>query len=330
MSKEIESGCVSGDCFNGKGKRVYENGYYEGEFKDGLFHGKGYLKFDVGFYNGDFQYGKKNGIGEELLTEKDKNSNIIKATFKNDEVQNYIEILDVTEDKNYEVILKLNNKLITDQLNQGDYQYEHSICDIYDAYEVVNLASCKIFKTNLNDDGDINFNTVNDMNEYFKICLFFNALFYIISEISIRFVVTAYELFQIKTSEIEHLTEKDQKKISNWLSDNYYNFFNSPTKFQKTINSMINSVSKKNEHYYKSRYNEEYDFYKKYDGRFAFENFSIVETKKDTSSNQINPNELDYKRNNEFTLKFSLINCNYPEEFRKLSSKSEKMIFKYK
>ena len=42
MSKVIESGCVSGDCFNGTGKRVYENGYYEGEFKDGLFHGKGF------------------------------------------------------------------------------------------------------------------------------------------------------------------------------------------------------------------------------------------------------------------------------------------------
>ena len=25
---------------------VFENGYYEGEFRDGLFHGKGFLKYE--------------------------------------------------------------------------------------------------------------------------------------------------------------------------------------------------------------------------------------------------------------------------------------------
>ena len=58
MSKVIESGCISGDCFNGTGKRVYENGYYEGEFKDGLFHGIGFLKHEIGFYKGEFKEGK--------------------------------------------------------------------------------------------------------------------------------------------------------------------------------------------------------------------------------------------------------------------------------
>ncbi len=325
MSKVIESGCVSGDCFNGTGKRVYEKGYYEGEFKDGLFHGKGYLKYETGFYDGDFKNGKRNGIGNEFFIDKEKKSYVTRATFKNDKLETIIKdtSFDVTEDKHYKVILKLNNKLIADQLNQEDYQYVYSICDIYDAREVVNLAFCKIFKTNLNDNGDVNFNTVKDMNEYFNICLFFNSLFYIISEASIRFQISAYEFFEIKTSETEHLTEKDQKKISNWLSDNYFDFFNSPAKFQKTINSMINSASKKKENYFKSIFHE------KYDGRFAFGNISIVETKKDSSSNQTNPNELDYKLNNEFTIKFSLINCNYPEEFRKLGSKGEKMIFKY-
>ena len=49
----------------------------------------------------------------------------------------------------------------------------HSICDKYDAREVVNLSACEIFNTSLNDEGDVEFNTVKEMNEYHYICLFF-------------------------------------------------------------------------------------------------------------------------------------------------------------
>jgi len=47
---EYTVGCLSGDCFNGKGVYVYDNGTrYEGEFKNGLIEGYGVSKF----YNGD-------------------------------------------------------------------------------------------------------------------------------------------------------------------------------------------------------------------------------------------------------------------------------------
>ena len=334
MSKKIKSKCVSGDCKNGTGKEVYEHGYYEGEFKDGLWHGKGYLKFDfgfyslgkkyAGFYDGEFQHGMRNGVGEELtISEKDDKTLISKATYKNDEYINSIgAILDVTEDKNYEVIFKLNNKLIADKINQDGYEYHKSICDIYDAEEVVKLATCKIFNTTYNEEEDcFNFNTVKDMNDSYYVCLFFNALFYIISEISTSFETSAYQLFGLKTDETEHLTEKDQKKISNWLSENYNNFFNSPEKFQLTINSMINSITTKNKDYHKDIFHE------KYDGDFAFENFSINETKKDISENQSNPNQRYYKYDNEFTLKFSLINKNFPDDLRRFATKTTSITF---
>jgi len=330
MSKKIKSKCVSGDCKNGTGKEVYEHGYYEGEFKDGLRHGKGYLKFDfgfyslgkkyAGFYDGEFQHGMRNGVGEELtISQKHDKTIISKATYKDDEPKKYIgDILDVTEDKNYEAVLKLNNKLIA---KQDDYHHR-SICDVYDAEEIVNLATCKIFNTTFNEEeNSIDFNTVEEMNEYYYICLFFNALFYIVGEISIRFEIHAFKLFGINTDESEHLTEKDQKKISNWLSNNYHDFFNSPEKFQKTINSMINSVTKKNKDYFNSIFHE------KYDGDFAFENFSINETKKDISENQSNPNEIYYKFNNEFTLKFSLINKNFPDDLRIFATKTTSTTF---
>ena len=64
MSKVIESGCVSGDCFNGTGKRVYENGYYEGEFKDGKKHGQGVYTYPSGDkYVGEWKNGEMHGEG---------------------------------------------------------------------------------------------------------------------------------------------------------------------------------------------------------------------------------------------------------------------------
>ena len=56
--------CISGNCVNGFGKIKYDNGIYEGNFKNGLRHGKGIYKWTVGSsYDGDFKNGKKEGNG---------------------------------------------------------------------------------------------------------------------------------------------------------------------------------------------------------------------------------------------------------------------------
>jgi hypothetical protein len=58
------TGCISGDCKNGYGKYVYNNGYYEGNFKNGFRNGQGSYYFDIGdFYIGNFKDNKFNGKG---------------------------------------------------------------------------------------------------------------------------------------------------------------------------------------------------------------------------------------------------------------------------
>ncbi len=58
------TGCISGDCKNGYGKYVYNNGYYEGNFKNGFRNGQGSYFFDIGdYYTGNFKDNKFNGKG---------------------------------------------------------------------------------------------------------------------------------------------------------------------------------------------------------------------------------------------------------------------------
>ncbi len=58
------SGCISGDCKNGFGKFVYNNGFYEGNFKNGYRNGTGKYFYDIGdFYQGTFKDNKFNGKG---------------------------------------------------------------------------------------------------------------------------------------------------------------------------------------------------------------------------------------------------------------------------
>ena len=326
MKENIDSGCVSGDCFNGTGKRVYENGYYEGEFKDGLFHGKGFLKHEIGFYKGEFKEGKRHGKGEEFFAHKKNGSHICEGTYKNDEYQPTHDecALEVTEDCHYEVILKLNNQLIVEELIKEDMSLIHSLCDKYDAREVVNLSACEIFRTSLNDEGYVDFNTVKEMNEYHYICLFFNALFFITREMSKKFSLISKDIFGLETDETQPLTTDDKIELMHWIREDYDGFINSNKTFEFNMNTMINSFTKKNVDSFKYIYNF------KYDANFVFENFSFTETKVNEATNQTNANKIDYKFNNEFTLKFSLINKNYPEEFRHIGSKIEKVYLKYK
>ncbi len=63
------TGCISGDCKNGFGKYVYNNGYYEGNFKNGYRNGQGKYYYDIGdFYTGIFHDNKFNGKGTYYYT----------------------------------------------------------------------------------------------------------------------------------------------------------------------------------------------------------------------------------------------------------------------
>ncbi len=64
MKEATAAGCISGDCKNGFGKYVYNNGYYEGNFKNGYRNGTGKYFYDIGdFYQGTFKDNKFNGKG---------------------------------------------------------------------------------------------------------------------------------------------------------------------------------------------------------------------------------------------------------------------------
>lgn len=58
--------CVSGDCINGYGVRLFKSGeIYEGNFKDGLFEGDGIFYWDWGYkwHDGMWSKGKQHGDG---------------------------------------------------------------------------------------------------------------------------------------------------------------------------------------------------------------------------------------------------------------------------
>ncbi|MCX7955100.1 MAG: hypothetical protein N3A01_07920 [Bacteroidales bacterium] len=90
-------GCIWGDCINGKGKYIFDNGTtYEGEFKKGQLNGYGklvdpynntyigffknnkfdsvgmFLKNDGSKYIGQFKDGKRNGLGTQYYSDNYK------------------------------------------------------------------------------------------------------------------------------------------------------------------------------------------------------------------------------------------------------------------
>lgn len=63
--KQAKGKCLQGDCLNGYGLYVFENGEkYKGNWLNGLFHGKGEYYYASGnFYQGTFFEGLRHGIG---------------------------------------------------------------------------------------------------------------------------------------------------------------------------------------------------------------------------------------------------------------------------
>ncbi len=73
-------GCVSGNCSDGFGKYEYENGYYDGFWKNGLKDGYGlYSWTDGGTYVGDWDTDKMTGYGVYTA----ENDDLIKGIFLN-------------------------------------------------------------------------------------------------------------------------------------------------------------------------------------------------------------------------------------------------------
>jgi len=65
LSASVYGGCISGNCYNGKGTFKYSDGSkYTGTFFKGKPHGQGtYLHRDGSVYTGEFHNGEKNGEG---------------------------------------------------------------------------------------------------------------------------------------------------------------------------------------------------------------------------------------------------------------------------
>ena len=72
-------GCIEGDCLNGSGKFIYQDGAmtYEGEFNDGLPNGNGKCTYSNGeIYEGEWKDGGFNGKGSLILNDGSKVSGL--------------------------------------------------------------------------------------------------------------------------------------------------------------------------------------------------------------------------------------------------------------
>jgi hypothetical protein len=64
--------CLEGDCRDGKGKRIYHDGTYEGDFSLNFREGNGsFTHTDGGFYEGGWMYGVKFGKGKHTYANGD-------------------------------------------------------------------------------------------------------------------------------------------------------------------------------------------------------------------------------------------------------------------
>lgn len=135
-ANNVELGCISGDCVNGKGTIVEETDRglrtYRGDFVEGKFQGYGRLAFnDEGeSYKGRFMLGKKWGRG----TLWDKDGNIYMGQWRNDRRNGTglqaFNVKDWREDLYTEIWLKENTENYSGQFKNdvfygdGTYRWE--------------------------------------------------------------------------------------------------------------------------------------------------------------------------------------------------------------
>jgi len=83
--KSKKEGCISGDCINGKGTYVYDNGEkYVGQWKDEGFHGQGtYTLPNGGKYVGEWKNDKKSGQGTFTFASGNKHVGEYKDDLRN-------------------------------------------------------------------------------------------------------------------------------------------------------------------------------------------------------------------------------------------------------
>jgi hypothetical protein len=82
VGKTTKTGCVSGDCMNGKGTYILDNGEkYVGEMKGGSREGKGAYYFNSGeWYTGEWSKNQRNGQGVNYFPDGEK----YEGNWKND------------------------------------------------------------------------------------------------------------------------------------------------------------------------------------------------------------------------------------------------------
>lgn len=147
-------GCVWGDCINGKGKYIFDNGtVYEGEFKKGQLNGYGklidpyqntyigffknnrfdsvgmFIKTDGSKYIGQFKDGKRHGLGTQIYSDNYKKKGLWQydkfievKDFKDFEIkepysfcQPFIEILYASSNNFQNIKGEIINPLLKDQ-----------------------------------------------------------------------------------------------------------------------------------------------------------------------------------------------------------------------
>lgn len=89
--KYDSTGCINGDCQDGIGVYVWENGSrYEGEYQDGQRHGKGIYYYEKGGkYVGQFKYNRREGFGTYYYTTGNKFQGYWEAEVKHGEGRLY-------------------------------------------------------------------------------------------------------------------------------------------------------------------------------------------------------------------------------------------------
>lgn len=144
ISEEIFGRCITGNCYDGEGKRSYEDGsLYCGKFLSGRRHGKGQMHYpDGSMFYGNWEYDKKSGEGMSVFADGSE----FKGNFLNDEPDG-IGIF-ISADGSMKKAVFKNGKLISCEKiefekKNGPYQYGTvlTLGGVYTGWYIRNAAS---------------------------------------------------------------------------------------------------------------------------------------------------------------------------------------------